>query len=96
MGRRLYVGNLPYSISEEEIVNHFSQLGTVVSVSLVIDRQSGRPKGFCFLEMSTDEESAAAIDQMNGAKLGERILTVSEARPREGGGRGGFDRGPRN
>ncbi|MBX9768904.1 MAG: RNA-binding protein [Bdellovibrionales bacterium] len=98
MGKRLYVGNLPYSASEQDIAKHFGQVGTVESVKVVTDRDSGRSKGFCFVEMATDQEAAAAIEQMNGAKFGERVLVVSEARPREEGGRGGrggFDRGPR-
>lgn len=97
MGKRLYVGNLPYSASEEDVSKHFAQAGTVESVKIVTDRDSGRSKGFCFVDMGSDQEAYAAIEQMNGAKFMERVLVVSEARPREeGGGRGGgFNRGPR-
>ena len=103
MGKRLYVGNLPYSASEEDVRNHFAQAGAVESVKIVTDRDSGRSKGFCFVDMGSDQDAVAAIEQMNGAKFMERVLVVSEARPREeggsrggrGGGGGGFSRGPR-
>jgi cold-inducible RNA-binding protein len=93
MSTKLYVGNLAFTTSSEEIQNLFAQAGTVESVSLIEDRETGRSRGFGFVEMSTKEEGAAAISQFNGKDLGGRALTVNEAKPREdrggGGGRGG-------
>jgi RNA recognition motif-containing protein len=95
MSTKLYVGNLAFSTSSEEIQSLFAQAGTVESVSLIEDRETGRSRGFGFVEMSTKEEGAAAISQFNGKDLGGRALTVNEAKPREdrngggGGGRGG-------
>ena len=92
MGRRLYVGNLPYSTTEDELRQLFSQAGNVDSAAVITDRESGRSKGFGFVEMTTDEEAKAAITKLNGQSIGERQLVVDEARPqerREGGGRGG-------
>lgn len=94
MGRVLYVGNLPYSADEGSLENSFASCGTVTSCRVVTDRETGRSKGFGFVEMSTDEEAQAAIDKMNGYDLGGRNIRVSEAREKtEGGGGGG--RGPR-
>lgn len=90
MGRKLYVGNLSYDSTEDQIKEHFSQAGTVDSVNLIIDRDSGRPKGFGFVEMSTDEEAKKAIEQFNGQTLGERQIVVNEARPMQKRDRGGF------
>ena len=93
MSTKLYVGNLAFTTSSEEIQTLFAQAGTVESVSLIEDRETGRSRGFGFVEMSTKEEGAAAISQFNGKDLGGRALTVNEAKPREdrggGGGRGG-------
>ncbi|MBL7687315.1 MAG: RNA-binding protein [Bdellovibrionaceae bacterium] len=93
MGKKLYVGNLPYSTTEEELANQFAECGTVASVKVITDRETGRSKGFAFVEMGTDQEAAAAISKFNGMMAGSRAMTVSEARPmapREGGGgRGG-------
>jgi len=93
MSTKLYVGNLAFSTSSEELQTMFAQAGTVESVSLIEDRETGRSRGFGFIEMSTKEEGAAAISQFNGKELGGRALTVNEAKPREdrngGGGRGG-------
>jgi RNA recognition motif-containing protein len=91
MGRRLYVGNLPYNVTEAELRTAFSASGEVADVKIVTDRETGQPRGFGFVEMGTDEEAKAAIDAMNGANLGGRTLTVNEAqeRPGGGGGRGG-------
>jgi RNA recognition motif-containing protein len=95
MSTKLYVGNLAFTTSSEEIQSLFAQAGTVESVSLIEDRETGRSRGFGFVEMSTKEEGAAAISQFNGKDLGGRALTVNEAKPREdrggggGGGRGG-------
>src|SRR3954471_19658351 len=94
MGKKLYVGNLPYSVTDQVLLDSFTQVGTVTSAKVIMDRESGRSKGFGFVEMSSDEEAANAITQFNGADYEGRSLTVNEARPmapREGGaGRGGF------
>src|SRR3954464_13799286 len=95
MGKKLYVGNLPYSVTDQVLVDSFSQVGTVTSAKVITDRDTGRSKGFGFVEMSTDEEAANAITQFNGADYEGRSLTVNEARPmapREGGA-GGFGGG---
>src|SRR3954467_9219462 len=92
MGKKLYVGNLPYSVTDQVLVDSFSQVGTVTSAKVITDRDTGRSKGFGFVEMSSDEEAANAITQFNGADYEGRSLTVNEARPmapREAGG-GGF------
>ena len=95
MGKRLYVGNLSYGVSSSDLGELFAPFGTVDSAQVVEDRESGRSKGFGFVEMSTDEEAQAAIRGLNGQDHGGRPLTVNEARPREerggggGGGRGG-------
>ena len=92
MGKKLYVGNLPFTISDDQLRDHFSQVGNVESAQVIMDRFSGRSKGFGFVEMANDDEAQKAIEMFNGSKLGERTITVNEARPREeGGGR----RGPR-
>ena len=96
MGKKLFVGNLPYSISEEELTDKFSQCGTVDSARVITDQESGRSKGFAFIEMSTDDEARKAIEQFDGSELGGRNMVVNEAKPkqpREGGGFRG--RGPR-
>jgi RNA recognition motif-containing protein len=94
MAKKLYVGNLAFQTTSEDIRELFAQAGTVESASVIEDRDTGRSKGFAFVEMSTEEEAASAIDQFNGKELAGRTLTVNEARPREnrggGGGRGGF------
>lgn len=99
MGKKLYVGNLPYSATEQVLVDSFSQFGTVESAKIITDRETGRSKGFAFVEMSTDQEAADAIAKLNGADYEGRTLTVNEARPmapREGGGGfGGGGRGGR-
>jgi RNA recognition motif-containing protein len=92
MGKKLYVGNLPFSTTEQTLTDAFSQIGTVESVRLIIDRTSGRSKGFGFVEMSSDEEAQKAIEQLNNSQLEGRAMTVNEAKPmapREGGGGGG-------
>ena len=83
MGKKLYIGNLPFSVTDDQLRDHFSQAGTVTSAQVIMDRLSGRSKGFGFVEMSTDEEAAKAISQFNGQDLAGRALTVSEARPKE-------------
>jgi len=99
MGKKLYVGNLPYSATEGSIQELFARFGTVESVTIVTDRDTGRSKGFGFVEMGSDSEAAEAIGRMNGSELDGRRLTVSEARPREPRhearpreGRGGYRR----
>ncbi len=101
MSMKLYVGNLSFQTSGEDLQQLFGQAGTVESASVVEDRETGRSRGFGFVEMSTNEEGQAAIQQFNGKEVNGRSLTVNEARPREdrggnrgggggGGGRGGF------
>ena len=83
MENKLYVGNLPYAAGEEDVKIHFSKAGTVTSVALIIDRASGRAKGFGFVEMSTAEEAQKAISMFNGQDFMGRAITVNVARPRE-------------
>ena len=97
MGKKLYVGNLPYSITDETLNDTFSAHGTVESVRIITDRDTGRSKGFGFIEMASDDEAETAIDQLNGHEVDGRPLTVNEARPmapREN--RGGFNKGGGN
>ena len=90
MGKRLYVGNLPYGVSDSDLQNLFQQHGTVQSAQVIMDRDTGRSKGFGFVEMGSDQEAQAAIAGLNGKEVDGRTLTVNEARPKtEGGGRGG-------
>lgn len=99
MGKRLYVGNLSYSIDSAGLEALFSEHGTVVSAQVVSDRDTGRSKGFGFVEMTSDDEADAAMSALNGAQHDGRTLNVNEARPREnrggggGGGRGGYGGG---
>ena len=83
MNKKLYVGNLPYETSQEQIRELFAQAGEVTEVNLITDRETGRLKGFGFVEMATVEGSGEAIKRFNGYTMGERALTVNEARPRE-------------
>ena len=97
MSKRIYVGNLPYSATEEEVRALFSQHGEIISVAMITDRETGRLRGFCFVEME-DDAAEAAIEALNDQEMGGRTLRVNEARPREdrGGQGGGFrDRGGR-
>jgi RNA recognition motif-containing protein len=89
MESKLYVGNLPYSATEEELSTLFGQAGTVTSVAIIKDRETGRSKGFAFVEMSSSDEAQKAINMLTGHMLGGRDLRVSIARPREEGGGGG-------
>lgn len=90
MGKKLYVGNLSYGISDSSLEQLFAAHGTVQSAQVIMDRDTGRSKGFGFVEMGSDEEAQAAIAAMNGKEIEGRALTVNEARPKEsGGGRGG-------
>ncbi len=93
MNCRLYVGNLNYSTTEQELRDIFSEVGPVTSVSLVMDRETGRPRGFGFVEMETEEAANAAVEKLNNTELGSRTLTVNIARPKNEGGRGGFGGG---
>lgn len=93
---RLYVGSLSYQTTEEELADLFGQVGQVVSATVITDRDSGRSKGFGFVEMSNDDEARKAIEQLNGTTLGSRQIVVNEAREKRdnqyggGGGRGGY------
>ncbi len=92
MGTKLYVGNLSYETSGSDLQELFSAYGTVRSAQVIADRETGRSKGFGFVEMGSDEEAQAAMTALNGSQHGGRALTVNEAKPREdrgGGGRGG-------
>jgi cold-inducible RNA-binding protein len=97
MGTKLYVGNLSFRTTSEELREAFAAVGNVESASVIEDRDTGRSRGFAFVEMSTPEEAAAAIEQFNGKDFGGRNLTVNEAKPRtdRGGGRGGYGGGGR-
>ena len=107
MAKKLYVGGLPYSTTDTELKDAFSQAGAVTSAVIIMDKMSGRSKGFGFVEMSSDEEAQKAIDMWNGKDFGGRSLTVNEARPMEerprrdfrgggGGGGGGYGGGRGN
>jgi RNA recognition motif-containing protein len=99
MGKKLFVGNLPFSATDESLQQIFSQAGSVASAKVIIDRDTGRSKGFGFVEMSTDAEAADGIAKFNGADYEGRAMTVSEARPQAprtgGGGFGGERRSSR-
>lgn len=101
MGNKLYVGNLPYSVRDEDLQQSFSQFGAVTSAKVMMERDTGRSKGFGFVEMGSDAEAQAAINGMNGQALGGRSVVVNEARPMEArpprsggfGGGGGYGGG---
>ena len=97
MGRKLYVGNLSYDVDSSSLQEMLAQYGTVESAEIISDRETGRSKGFGFVQMGTDEEAQAAIAALNGQEHGGRALTVNEAKPREdrprGGGGGGYGGG---
>ncbi|MDD3102393.1 MAG: RNA-binding protein [Patescibacteria group bacterium] len=101
MEKKLYIGNLSYNLTEDQLKETFGQAGTVVSASIITDKYSGRSKGFGFVEMSTEDEAAKAIEMFNNKEMDGRSLKVSEARPREerprtsGGSRGGYGGGSR-
>lgn len=96
MAKKLYVGGLSYDTTESTLKDKFAEAGTVETATIITDRQSGRPKGFGFVEMSSDEEAQKAIEMWNGKELDGRTLTVNEARPMESRPQqGGFDRGGR-
>jgi cold-inducible RNA-binding protein len=106
MGNKLYVGNLPYSVRDEDLQQSFGQFGSITSAKVMMERDTGRSKGFGFVEMGSDAEAQAAIAGMNGQSLGGRSITVNEARPMEarpprsggygGGGGGGYGGGDRS
>lgn len=96
MSKKLYVGNMSYDTTEAQIRELFAQVGEVDSVALITDRDSGRPKGFGFVEMNTDEQAQEAIKRFNGYMIDGRNLTVNEARPREDRSGGGFGGDRRN
>jgi RNA recognition motif-containing protein len=95
MAKKLYVGNLSYDTNDSDLQQLFAEYGTVQSAQVIMDRDTGRSKGFGFVEMGSDQEAQAAINGLNGKEAGGRSLTVNEARPREdrGGGRGGYGGG---
>jgi cold-inducible RNA-binding protein len=103
MAKRLFIGGLPFSSTEDELKTLFAQAGTVTSATIIIDKFSGRSKGFGFVEMSSDEEATKAIETLNNTEMGGRKLIVAEAKPmeerrpdgddRRGGGRGGYGGG---
>lgn len=106
MAKKLYVGNLSYDTTDSNLQQMFEEFGTVLSAQVIMDRDSGRSKGFGFVEMESNQEAQAAIDGLNEKQVGGRPLTVNEARPREdrggggggrsgGGGRGGYGGGGR-
>jgi len=95
VAKKLYVGNLSYDTSDSKLQEMFEEYGAVQSAQVIMDRDTGRSKGFGFVEMSSDQEAQAAINGLNGKEAGGRSLTVNEARPREdrGGSRGGYGGG---
>jgi RNA recognition motif-containing protein len=95
MGKKLYVGNLAWGVNSSDLQTMFEPYGTVESAQVIMDRDTGRSKGFGFVEMGSDQEAQAAIAAMNGKEVDGRALTVNEARPKEGGGggRGGYGGG---
>ncbi len=93
MGRKLYVGNLPHSATEQTLRETFSQCGTVDSVTMITDRDTGRSKGFGFVEMSSDSEAQKAIQELNGSTLEDRQIKVNEAKPKAPRGGGGYGGG---
>lgn len=98
MPKKLYVGNLSYQIDDQALGAKFSEFGSVASAKVITDRDSGRSKGFGFVEMENDSDADQAIEKLNGYELSGRAISVAEAKPQErtgGGGGGGFRRGPR-
>ncbi len=96
MGRKLYVGNLPYSVNQQSLQDTFSHCGTVESVNVIMDRDTGQSKGFAFVEMTRDNEAQKAIDTLNGSSMDGRDIVVNEAKPmRPRGGDSGRGNGQR-
>lgn len=94
MGKKLYVGNLSFSVDSDQLADLFSQFGSVTSANVITDRETGRSKGFAFVEMAADSEAEAALQKLNGSDFSGRAMNISEAKPQEnrpgGKGRGGF------
>ena len=95
MAKRLYVGNLPYRTTEMDLRDVFGEVGAVTDAKIVMDRDTGRPRGFGFVEMSSDDEAQRAIEQLNGRDMDGRPMNVKEAQERTGGGGGGGGGGAR-
>ena len=97
MGKKIFVGNLPFSVTDSVLEQLFTEHGTVQSAQVMMDRETGRPRGFGFVEMGSDQEAKAAIAALNGQEFEGRALTVNEAKPKGdgGGGRGGYGGGRR-
>lgn len=93
MGKKLYIGNLSFTVDSDQLSSVFAEFGNVESVNVITDRETGRSKGFAFIEMSSDNEAQTAIQKMNGVDLGGRALNVSEAKPQEGRSGGSNRRG---
>lgn len=93
MGRKLYVGNLPYSATEQTLRETFGRCGTIDSVTMITDRDTGQSKGFGFVEMSSNSEAQRAIQELNGSTLGDRQIKVNEAKPKAPRGGGGYGGG---
>jgi cold-inducible RNA-binding protein len=93
MARKLYVGNLPYTVTEQDLQDLFAAAGTVETVNVMRDMATGRARGFAFVEMATDEDAQQAISQLNARDFGGRALTVNEARPKAAAGGGGYGEG---
>jgi RNA recognition motif-containing protein len=93
MNRKLYVGNLNFSTTEDDLRDLFGKVAPVASVSMIMDRETGRPRGFAFVEMETSEGAQAAIEKLNNSDVAQRTITVNEARPKTDGGGRGVDRG---
>ena len=91
--KKIYVGNLPWSMNDDDLANLFEPHGNVVSATIITDRETGRSRGFGFVEMANDDEALAAIEELNESQSGGRTLTVNEARPRKPRGGGGFGGG---
>jgi cold-inducible RNA-binding protein len=96
MSTKLFVGSLSYSVNDDQLKDAFAAVGTVVSAKVIVDRDTGRSKGFGFVEMSSDEEAKAAVDQLNGKEIEGRAVAVSEARPQENRGPRPFNNGGGN
>ena len=96
MSTKLYIGGLSYGTTEDALKEYFSQAGSVASVAIIIDKMSGRSKGFGFVEMTTEDEAKAAIEMFNGKEFDGRTITVNEARPKEDRPAGSFNRGGRS
>ena len=82
MSKKIYVGNLSYKVTEDDLKDLFAEFGTVTEINVITDRETGRPRGFAFVEMDSDDEATKAIDSLNGKELQDREIVVNEARPR--------------